>query len=259
MRIKLNPDKNIGQVVYIVEGERKEPALLQQVFTQVLDYTYIKHKRNEDRFKETYRSRKNPNSVVFAVNGKQSNLASIRTGRDYLDTVFRKLYEEYNVDVTRSAVYYLFDRDAKSNKSGVTEDLIDCLRSSRDNNEESNGLLLLSYPAIEAYILECFSNSTAELKIATAQKAKTELGSLGYQQNKIGEKELLNAAENMLTGIQRLSGKRLELNELDDFGSKNKELFTAEESLYSARGYYDILSMLSLSFLDLGLLEIECD
>ena len=40
-KFKLNKNKNIGKVLYIVEGERREINLLRDVFERVLDYKEV--------------------------------------------------------------------------------------------------------------------------------------------------------------------------------------------------------------------------
>jgi len=38
MRIELHKDKNIGKVLFIVEGSRTEPYIMTKLFTSILDY-----------------------------------------------------------------------------------------------------------------------------------------------------------------------------------------------------------------------------
>lgn len=38
MNIRLNKDKSIGRVLYIVEGGKTEPYILHHIFCKILDY-----------------------------------------------------------------------------------------------------------------------------------------------------------------------------------------------------------------------------
>ena len=80
----LDKGKNIGKVVYIVEGQRKELTLLSHIFTKVLDYTTVVVPRNQDAIIK-YESKVNPNSKVFLVSAENSNISFIsnETGAAY--------------------------------------------------------------------------------------------------------------------------------------------------------------------------------
>ncbi len=43
--MKLNKDKSIGRVLFIVEGGRTEFSLLKKIFVDILDYNYIERRR----------------------------------------------------------------------------------------------------------------------------------------------------------------------------------------------------------------------
>ncbi|MDR2091251.1 MAG: hypothetical protein LBP62_06375 [Clostridiales bacterium] len=256
MKIRINKDKNIGKVIYVVEGQKKELTLLKHIFTKIFDYTYVTYRYN-DVTREEYRSDKNKNSIVFAVNTNSSNVISIQKGQDYLDEVYKKLYEEYLLDSTKAAVYYIFDRDRRTNSPEIISDLLSELRNSRDNEKNANGLLLLSYPSIESYVIECFAPDCCVLKIESAQKAKRFIGEQNYQQSKINENTFKKATEEMIKTIERIECGCFQIEELDDFANKNKSIFKKQESLYESNNYYEILSLLTISFLDLGLLSVE--
>jgi len=70
------------------------------------------------------------------------------------------LSERYGLDVSSSAVYYLFDRDRKSNRTGKVTEALGRFRNSREGNGfDMNGLLLLSYPSAEALLLNCINDN----------------------------------------------------------------------------------------------------
>ena len=45
--MKLNKNKRIGEVVFIVEGEKHEFNLIKRIFTDVLGYTQIQKRRGK--------------------------------------------------------------------------------------------------------------------------------------------------------------------------------------------------------------------
>ncbi|MBQ9114378.1 MAG: hypothetical protein IJY07_00415 [Clostridia bacterium] len=254
--IEMVKNKPIGKVVYIVEGGRKELSLLNHIFTDILDYSTINVPRNKDPFVK-YESKSDINSRVFLISAKNSNIKHIdsETGKQYLDKVYKTLFEKYNIDLTNSATFYIFDRDPKSNEKARCEQLISILKNSRDNGIEGNGILLLSYPCVEAYIKSCIDNTINE-SIDSSRKMKVAVSSGEYQYDKIAIKEVEFACMNMLFTLSNISGKEWDERCLDDFAEISQMVFEKEENFYTG-GAYRVLSLLSISFLDLGLINIK--
>lgn len=44
--MKLNKDKHIGRVLFIVEGSQTEFSILRRIFCKILGYSYIEKRRN---------------------------------------------------------------------------------------------------------------------------------------------------------------------------------------------------------------------
>ncbi len=44
--MKINKDKHIGRVLFIVEGSRNELNLMRKIFCDILKYEYIEKRRN---------------------------------------------------------------------------------------------------------------------------------------------------------------------------------------------------------------------
>ena len=79
--MKLNKDKHIGRVLFIVEGSQMEFSILRRVFCSLLGYNYIEKRRNKpDKFK----SRQDSFSQVAVINTKDSNISDI-SEETYLD------------------------------------------------------------------------------------------------------------------------------------------------------------------------------
>lgn len=255
MSFYLNKEKRIGSVIYIVEGYVKEFTLLKHIFTKILDYDFIEVKGSND-INLRFISKKDKNSKVCVIKSETSNISSINSYTNYLDEIFKELYSEYDIDVNNSAVYFIFDRDRSSNKNpGLIKDLLNTLNNSRDNEGyEMNGLLLMSYPALESYIISCFEDYEYFKKI-DAKKLKEYLNDNNFNQNLIKQDHILRASNKMIESIYQLTGLLINENHLDNFGKINLKIFGEEEKNYHDFDYYILLSLLSVSFWDLGIIS----
>lgn len=253
----LNKDKNIGKVVYVVEGARRELTLLSYIFTKIFDYSVVVAPRKDVPYLK-YESKTNKLSRVFLVCAYESNISFVENpkGQDYLNEVYKVLFEKYNLKLSDAATYFIFDRDVQSNKCEEFRKLIPLLKNSRDNDTEINGMLLESYPAIEAYAKSCIDD-TCDDWIKSAKELKLKISEAQYQQNKIKDAQIVNACVNMLTSIKSISGRDLGEKDLDDFAELNKLIFDKEEDYLTQKELYRILSLLSISFMDLGLIAVE--
>jgi len=67
-------------------------------------------------------------------NTEESNISSISDKNDYLDRIFEILISEYDFPVDNTAIYYIFDRDPKSNlDKGLIRKLIGQLKNAYEN------------------------------------------------------------------------------------------------------------------------------
>ena len=257
--ISLNKDKNIGKVVYVVEGARRELTLLSYIFTKIFDYSVVVAPRKDVPYIK-YESKTNKLSRVFLVCSYESNISFVENqkGQDYLNEVYRILFEKYDLELSDAATYFIFDRDIKSNKAEEFKKLIPILKNSRDNDMEINGMLLVSYPAIEAYVKSSIDDTCKDW-IKSAQELKLKVSEPQYQQDKFKDTQIINACVNMLSSIKSMSGRELVEKDLDDFAELNKLLFEKEEDYLTNKELYRILSLLSISFIDLGLISIQGD
>lgn len=254
--VYLNKNKNIGKVVYVVEGAKRELTLLNHIFTEIFDYSVVVAPRKDVPYLK-YESKTNNFSKVFLVCAYESNIRFVENqkGQDYLNEVYKVLYEKFNLELSDAATYFIFDRDLQSNKGDEFRKLIPILKNSRDNDTEINGMLLESYPAIEAYIKSCIDDTCCEWS-KSAKELKLKVSETQYQQDKIKDNQIINACVNMLSSIKSISGKELEEKDLDNFAELNQLIFDKEEDYLSQKKLYRILSLISVSFMDLGLIEI---
>lgn len=224
MKIRLNKEKSIGKVLFVVEGGKTESYILHRIFCKILDYQMETFLR--DKGYDKYNSKENPTSQVFVINAEESNIKYIEKDNEYLNNLFRELIEN----------------------------LLSILGNSRDNGFERQGMLLLSYPSIEAFTLSNFVRESFEQKFSTGHKLKLHLHEYKFNQSNITEATLLQATEAMFESINDIG---IEDVNVDAFGETNKDIFYYEENVYVKEKAYRALSLVTIALIDLGLLEIE--
>ena len=165
----LNKNKRIGNVIYIVEGDKDEIELLSNIFTRIFDYTIVSYDKRNDYIR--LNNDRDKYSKVFLIPAEHSAISRFNPEEEYYDCIYNRL-SKYGLDVENSAIYYLFDRDRLSNRPGSILKNIKKYRNSRDNGIEMNGLFLLSYPSVEAYYYLCNED---ERNFASGKEAKEHL------------------------------------------------------------------------------------
>ena len=252
--LKINFKRNIGTVLIVVEGAKDEFELLKHIFRDVLHYNYIEKSRNQKNFKnyDEFIMKGNENSRVIVINAKNSNLSSIKKDKEYLNEIYKRLYEEYGIDTKNINVYFLWDRDNNSNPQDITKNLLGILGNSLENkDEEMNGLLLLSYPSLESYLISNFVKDNLFLK---EKNLKNYIKSQGYKINKIDKHTILKATKMMFKSLLDLG---ITEYDLDDFSKTSLDIFNKEEDIYNKRKYYNLLSLISIMLLDLNIITIK--
>lgn len=252
--MRINKDKSIGRVLFIVEGGKTEFTLLRRIFCNVLGYEYIEKRRDKANF---FRSRNISTSKIAVINTEASNISDICDENCYLDSVFETLISEYDFPVDKAAIYYIFDRDPKSNVDvPLIKKLISQLKNAYENEDGlRGGLLLLSYPCIESYVVANFIDDTHLIEFAIGEEAKAFVAGKNteIQYNKITEDTVKKAASEMMKYIE---AEQITFD-IDDMGHTNSEVFEKQETRYSKNSTYKLVSLLSVALIDLGIIEIE--
>ena len=222
--IEINDKKSIGRVLFIVEGSKTEFAILRKIFCDILKYEYT----------------------------EESNINYITDSEEYLDVLFEMLRKKYDFPVDNAAIYYLFDRDPKSNTDVERiKTYIDTLKDPYDNGITKAGMFLLSYPSIEAYTVSGFEKNSCEMRKNLGSELKTYIGeNKNIQFNKFSKSIVLNAADEFL---KYLFNEKLNYD-LDDFSPTSKEIFSRQEKEYLSGNGYKLFSMLTLAFMQLGII-----
>lgn len=253
MNVRLNKGKSIGKVLFIVEGGWTEPYILRRIFTTIFDYQFETILRKKPYKK--YNSKENATSQVFVVNAEESNIKDIEKDNEFLNRLFAELIENYDFDVDNAAIYYLFDRDNKSNTDmEFVKDMISVLVNARDNEDyDRQGMLLLSYPAIESFTVSNFEKNCFEKSFDTGHNVKLYVHENNYNHQKISEDTLLFATNELLNALKVIEQKDFDI---DAFGDTSKNVFDYEENEYRKTNMYKVFSMVTVALLDLGLIEV---
>lgn len=249
--MELIKNKRIGKILLIVEGGKHEFSLIKKIFEDILGYKRIEKRRNRENY---YVSQTDSHSIVGVINTKTSNIGSIDE-KEYLDNIFAELIEKYDFDLTNAAIYYVFDRDPESNKDKeLIRKFIRTLKNSRENDDNMlGGALILSYPAIEAYEVSNFISNSYHLcaKLGIDVKKYINDNAKDISMNKINEETILHACMELK---KCLAENNIELD-YDDFSNTNEAVFEAEEENFKSWDSYFLLSMMSVIFLDLGIIR----
>lgn len=254
MTIMINRNKSIGKVLYIVEGNHTEPYLLSKIFNKIFDYQFERILR-EYPYKK-FNSKINPTSRVFVINTESSNIKTIAKDNNFLDNLFTELIENYDFNIDNATIFYLFDRDCKSNTDKeFIRNMLGVLKNSRENEDyNKQGLLLISYPSIESFTLSNFRDDSFLHKVDTGDNLKDFLDNEKINQSKISLESLSFATKELINALKSIN---LYPFDIDNFCSTNVQIFDYEEDLYANENVYQALSLICLSLIDLGLIEIK--
>lgn len=254
MNVRINKDKSIGKVLFIVEGGWTEPYILRKLFTVIFDYQLETILR--DKGYKKYNSKENPTSQVFVINAEESNIKNIDKDNEFLNNLFVELIENYDFDVDNAAIYYLFDRDNHSNTDvDFLQSMLSILVNARENaGYERQGMLLLSYPSIESFTVSNFEQDCFTQSFDTGHSVKVYANDQHYNQQKMTAETLLEATNELLNALRLIEQKEFDI---DAFCDTSRAVYDYEEKHYEDTGMYRLLSLLTIALLDLGLVEME--
>lgn len=264
MKFELQKGKRIGQVLFIVEGEKTEPNLIYKVFSGIFGYQMDRLYRNG-----TYRvfhKTDDPHSKITVINTEESNIQFIDKDNEFLNRMFTTLIEDYQLDIDNAAIYYLFDRDPASNTDeNFIRDMLSSLASARDINADMTrqGMLLLSYPCMESFVgMNLLENSMQYCYargVQSGSELKRALHEDGLLANNIDECTILHCADELLRSLKTIgvdTESEAFINSLDDFSENNRTIYEWQETQRRDSQQYGLLSLLAVSLLDLGLIKI---
>lgn len=252
--MKINKNKSIGRVLFIVEGGKNEFSLLRRIFCNVFGYEYVEKRRDKAN---VFKNKNISTSKIAVINTEETNISDICDKNCYLDRVYELLMSEYNFPVDKASIYYLFDRDPESNRDlALISKLISELKNSYENDGGMRGgLLLLNYPCIESYTVSNFIDDTHKLTMALGNQVKSFVTSKNkeIQLNKISESTIEKAACEMMKFMET---EKFPFD-IDDFGGTNMSIFNYQENYYKQNGGFRLLGLLSVALIQLGIIEID--
>lgn len=252
--MRVNRDKRIGRVLFVVEGSKTEFVVLRRIFINIFGYSYYARKRTEPDF---FVKENDPYSKVAVINTKESNIRDISENEDFLDEVMDMLREKYHFPVDQSAVYYLFDRDPDSNKDpNLIRRYIEDLKNPYENdNYYKAGQLLLSYPCVESYMFSSFKERSYDIRCFIGADLKRSMGqNKDIQINKLSESTLFHATREF---IDYLKDEGITNFDLDDFSPVSSAVFEKQENYFNNDEGFRLFSMLTLAFLQMGIIELD--
>ena len=112
----------------------------------------------------------------------------------------------------------------------------------------------MSYPSIESFIISNFRDTANTPRFSLGKDAKAYIGgNTDIQVNKISEETLIKAADEFL---KYLSGEQIAFD-IDNFLEAGHTVFTKQETEYLSGKGFRLFSMLTLAFLQMGIMETE--
>ena len=249
---QINKNRRIGKVLIIVEGKKDEVKCFKEIFHRIFKYRTLRVTQNNIvEYKGTSSTN---NSTVIIANAKSTQIKTILEPDSSL-TIVRALQKELGGRTLNNCrVYYIWDRDNKSNTPNDIKNAVKKFHDPWGNDEVyENGLLLLSYLCYEAYLI---SNFEGDIDFIGAHPKEYIKGNKKrkYKPTYFTEKTVATAAKVMK---DKLSDMGIKL-ELDDMENVNRKIFNNEESVHKINNEDRLLSEISMMLLDLGLIgEVE--
>lgn len=253
--LKINLKKNIGPVVIVVEGADYEFDLFNAIFRRVLNYRLVTKSRNQADYKEysEYVMKENENSKFIIINTKNSNIGTIEDDEDYRNEVYKMAYEKYEIDLKNCPLYFVWDRDHASNNHKIVRKLLKELQNPYENSNYESGLLLLSYPCVEAYTISCFEKKKEYIDKNIKEYV---IKDKKYWLTNLDKHKIQYATLDMINKIYKLGIREFDI---DNIGQINEQLFDKEEKIFESKNKYYLISLISYILLDLGIITFRND
>ena len=252
-KYKINKFQNIGNVIFVVEGGRPETSgtelrLLKKIFSDILGYEVQELRRGCDEF---IGHGSNPHFRVFALNLPKNQLTQMTA--EVMDELFRRLIEEFGIKPEDCPIFFLYDRDYLSYKPNELRGKYVKRYTDPYGDEEGNqGQLLLSYPAVESYLLSCIQENVFRQSFFLGKDLKPELARTNFSEESIDTEDyLIHAAIEMDKGLESFG---LEEYNLDALAPTLLGIYDAQQQKCKTEGTFSLLSLISMALLEWELL-----
>lgn len=275
-RYRIDKNKNIGNVIFIVEGGRKktggtELRLLKKIFADILGYEVQELRRGSEEF-IGYGC--NPQFRVFALNLPKNQLTQLT--EDAIDALFCRLREEFGIKPEDCPIFFIYDRDALSYKRNeLRGKYVKKYTDPYGNDNGDQGQLLLSYPAIESYLLSCIEDDTFKQSYLLGQQAKSTLTNLicteDYETKTdihmktvdlVFTEETIEAENRLLHSINEMNNGLTTMGigeyDLDNLAPILLDVYDYQQKRYISENTFSLFSFVGMALLELGVI-VECD
>ena len=250
---KIDKSKNIGNVIFVVEGGRPDTGgtelrLLKKIFADILGYEVQELRRGSDEF-IGYGS--NAQCRVFALNLPKNQLTEMT--EEALDELYRRLNVEFNIKPEDCPIFYLYDRDYLSYKRNELRRKYVMKYTDPYGDEEGNqGQLLLSYPAVESYLLSCIQDNVFLQSYFLGKDLKPEVAKTGFSEEDIETDEhLIHAVTEMNRGLEAFN---LGEYDLDNLAPTLLGVYDYQQEKQKTDATFSLLSLISMALLELGII-----
>lgn len=275
-KYRIDKTKNIGNVIFVVEGGRPDTGgtelrLLKKIFTDILEYSVQELRRGSEEF---IAHGKHSQFHVFALNLPKNQLTQLT--QDSIDELFVRLKEEFHIKPEDCPIFYLYDRDVLSyHRNELRGKYVKKYTDPYGTDDGYQGQLLLSYPAIESYLLSCIKDDTIKLSSKLGQEAKVMLAAevdsddctnVNDTHTKIADlvfsNEILEAEKRLIHSINEMD-KGLEAMEIPAYDLDNLapillNVYDYQQHLYTTENAFSFFSLVGMALLELGVI-IEYD
>ena len=256
-KYKIDKSKNIGNVIFVVEGGRADTGgtelrLLKKIFSDIFGYEVRELRRNCNEF---IGYGNNPYSRVFALNLPKNQLTELTD--ESIDELFCRLKADFDIKPEDCPIFFLYDRDFKSyRKNGLRRPYVIRYTDPYGDDEGNQGQLLLSYPAVESYLLSCIQENVFQKSCLLGRDLKPELNNIDCSEESIeSEDHLIHAVVEMDKGLDSFG---LAEYDLDNLAPTLIGVYDSQQQKYATDQKFSLLSLVSMALLELGVIvEIE--
>lgn len=277
-KYKIDKTKNIGNVIFVVEGGRPETGgtelrLLKKIFADILGYEVQELRRGSEEF---IGYGQNPNFRVFALNLPKNQLTQLT--EEAMDELFCRLREEFHIKPEDCPIFYLYDRDVLSYKRNeLRKKYVRKYTDPYGTETGDQGQLLLSYPAIESYLMSCVKTNTVEMSFQLGQETKVALTNeictedcadktdihletvdlVFTNETEEMEKRLIHSINEMDNGLKTMG---VQTYDLDNLAPTLLEVYDYQQQKYIEENTFSLLSFVGMALLELGVItEVDED
>ncbi len=251
--MRINKNKRIGNIVIIVEGAITEFEYFEEIFHTFLGYEVISSSRINGDIKVLKGHDKY--SKVYIFSAPTNNVDSIKNEETFEEFIYSKINLISDMNVFNYPTYIVFDRDPKNNKYKIVKDLLIKFNNSLKDDDTLNGLLLLSYPSLESFLITLNLDDAYKLKLKLGKEAKEYIKSKNYTIKDLTQMQVSKAYNNFvsfLTDTKLINTQEEILN----FGKIGLDLFEFEQEKFKKETLFYCVSQVIEILIDLQIIEI---